>query len=193
MTGYGRIDDPYCRAGSSVLLNRRSLTAAAELEEFEVAMVALRFKQPLPSGKFDPAHYRAIHHHLFQDVYDWAGQYRSVRIAKGQSMFCYPEHIAGQMDALFARLRGAAFGDGADRVMFVAAAADFLSELNAIHPFREGNGRTQLTFLFLLGERAGHPLDMTRIRPELLMAAMIVSFGGELAALEREIGGLVGS
>lgn len=154
-------------------------------------MVGLRGRQPLPPGKFDPAHYRAIHHHLFQDVYDWAGQYRSVRIAKGQLMFCYPEHIVGQMDALFARLRGAAFEDGADRDMFVAAAADFLAELNAIHPFREGNGRTQLTFLFLLGARAGHPLDMTRLRPEALMTAMIASFGGELAALEQGIGGLV--
>lgn len=191
MTGYGRIDDPYCHAGSSVLLNRRGITTAVELEEFEVAMVALRFRQPLPAGAFDPAHYRAIHHHLFQDVYDWAGQYRSVRIAKGQSMFCYPEHIAGQMDALFLRLRAAAFEDGADRDMFVTAAADFLAELNAIHPFREGNGRTQLTFLFLLGARAGHPLDMTRIRPEPLMAAMIASFRGELAASDREIGGLV--
>lgn len=191
MTGYGRIDDPYCHAGSRVLLNKRGITSAIELEEFETAMVALRGRQPLPTGKADPAHYQAIHRHLFQDVYDWAGEYRSIRIAKGQSMFCFPDHIVGQMDALFPRLHGAFFLPGGERSDFVNAAADFLAELNAIHPFREGNGRTQLTFLFLLGLRADHPLDMTRIRPDAMLAAMVASFEGELAALEREVGHLM--
>ena len=107
-------------------------------------------------------------------------------------MFCYPEHIAGQMDALFPCLQEAPFTGGAPHGDFVKAAASFLAELNAIHPFREGNGRTQLTFLFLLGERAGVSLDMTQIRPQEMLDAMIASFDGKLAALEEEIGRLVG-
>jgi cell filamentation protein len=191
LTGYGNFDDPYCYKGGSVLLNKRGIGSAVELEEFEVAMFALRALQALPVGNFDPSHYRSLHHHLFQDVYDWAGAYRTIRIAKNDTMFCYPEFIAAQMDALFASLHGASFARGSDPKDFVPAASTFLADLNAIHPFREGNGRTQLTFLFLLGHRAGHPLDMIRIRAEEMLAAMIVSFKGELKPLEIEIARLL--
>ncbi len=187
MTDYGAFDDPYCYKGSSVLLNKHGIASTDELEAFEVAMFTLRSNQPLPTGKFDPAHYRAIHRHLFQDVYAWAGQYRTTRIAKGGSMFCFPEHIEGQMDLLFASIATGALAGGGTREDFISTAASFLAELNAIHPFREGNGRTQLSFLFLLGERAGHPLDMARIRPREMLAAMVASFGGELGALKNEI------
>jgi cell filamentation protein len=84
-------------------------------------------------------------------------------------------------------LLGATFIPGCDSKDFVAAVSSFLADLNAIHPFREGNGRTQLSFLFLLGHRAGHPLDMTRIRPELILVAMVASFKGRLEPLEIEI------
>jgi cell filamentation protein len=161
------------------------------LETNEVRATSLRASEPLPKGSFDSAHYSAIHHHLFQDVYDWAGEYRSIRIAKGGSMFCYPEQIAEQMDILFARLSGASFTPSNGRKDFITATASFLADLNAIHPFREGNGRTQLTFLFLLGERSGFALDMTRIRPQEMLSAMIASFDGKLGALEEEIGRLV--
>lgn len=191
MTGYGKFSDPYCYKGSPVLLNRQGIASADELEAFEVAMFTLRYRQVLPEGLYDPAHYRAIHRHLFQDVYEWAGEYRTIRIAKGNAMFCYPEHISEQMELLFISLQKSAFHVGATEGEFVIAAANFLADLNAIHPFREGNGRTQLTFLFLLGERAGVSLDMTQIRPKEILTAMIASFDGKLEALEDEIGRLV--
>jgi cell filamentation protein len=191
LTGYSNFDDPYCYKVGSVLLNMLGIGSAVELEEFEVAMFALRALQALPVGNFDPIHYRAVHHHLFQDVYDWAGEYRTIRIAKNDTMFCYPEYIAEQMDILFASLRGASFAPGSDPKDFVPAAASFLADLNAIHPFREGNGRTQLTFLFLLGHRAGHALDMTRTHPGEMLAAMIASFKGKFDPLETEIARLL--
>jgi cell filamentation protein len=172
------------------LKNRADIRSPESLETFEIRSTSLRASEPLPNGQFDPAHYSAIHYHLFQDVYDWAGKYRSIRIAKGNTMFCYPEHIAEQMDILFARLSGASFTPSNGRKDFITAVASFLADLNAIHPFREGNGRTQLTFLFLNGERSGFALDMTRIRPQEMLSAMIVSFDGKLEALEGEIGRL---
>ncbi|UVO40625.1 Fic family protein [Bradyrhizobium arachidis] len=60
-------------------------------------MMALRSREPLPEGQFTPAHYRSVHHHLFQDVYTWAGNYRTVRTAKGGNWFCYPEHISSSV------------------------------------------------------------------------------------------------
>jgi cell filamentation protein len=192
LASYSSFDDPYCYEGSGVLRNLREIRHADALEAFEVASVGLRAGEALPSGRFDPAHYRAIHHHLFQDVYDWAGQYRTVRIAREGAMFCYPEYIAGQMDQLFDGLQEAAFQPGAGQARFVPAASKWLAELNAIHPFREGNGRTQMTFLFLLADRADIPLNMMRIQPKQLLEAMVASFNGVLTPLEDAIDRLIG-
>lgn len=163
------------------------IQSSEPLEIFEVRATTLRASESLPIGQFVSIHYRAVHHHLFQDVYDWAGEYRNIRIAKNDAMFCFPEHIADQMDLLFATLASGPLAGGGSQDDFITAAATFLADLNAIHPFREGNGRTQLTFLFILGERAGHSLDMARIRPEAMLAAMVESFHGRLAALRGEI------
>jgi cell filamentation protein len=188
---YDAFEDPYCYQGSFILKNRFDLRDASQLEALEVEMFAARAEELLPAGAFDPTHYCALHQHLFQDVYEWAGQYRSVRIAKKGAVFCYPEHIAEQMDLLFATLNQVPFIGGASAQIFVQSVAQFLGDLNAIHPFREGNGRTQLSFLFLLGNRAGHPLDMSCIRPEMMLSAMIGSFKGKSHPLEIEISHLL--
>ena len=82
--------DPYCYAGTDVLKNIPGLRDSGDLRLFETAITSQRAEEPLPSGRLNASHYRAIHRHLFQDVYRWAGRYRTVRIAKGDSMFCYP-------------------------------------------------------------------------------------------------------
>jgi cell filamentation protein len=68
-------------------------------------------------------------------------------LAKGQSVFCFPEHIDGQMKAVFTDLKSGGYLKQTSRLAFVERAAWFWSEINAIHPFREGNGRTQTLFL----------------------------------------------
>ena len=74
---------------------------------------------------------------------------------------------------------------------FARDAAHFLAELNAIHPFREGNGRTSLAFLALLAARAGHPLDLQRLEPNAMLRAAIESFHGRNARLEDLIAFLI--
>jgi len=74
---------------------------------------------------------------------------------------------------------------------FAQKAAHFLSELNAIHPFREGNGRVQLALLILIAERAGHALTLNNLDPEAMLAAMVTSFGGEETKLEKLIEALL--
>jgi hypothetical protein len=93
---YEAADDPYCYPGTSVLKNRLDLRTQGELDQFEAMITAQRAAEPLPAGDLDYDHYRAIHHHLFQDVFEWAGEVRSVRITKGDSTFCYPENIDAQ-------------------------------------------------------------------------------------------------
>lgn len=104
-----------------------------------------------------------------------------------QGPLCYPEHIDTQMKSLFVRLRQAPFRGTGSAGAFVGAGAEFLAELNAVHAFREGNGRAQLAFMRLVSVRAGHPLDFTELRPKAFLAAMIESFGGKRGPLETEL------
>ena len=184
---YDAVPDPYCYDGTTVLKNIPGIRNQAALDEFEAAITAQRSDEPLPSGRLSVAHYRAIHRHLFQDVYSWAGKFRTVRISKDGSAFCYPENIAREMTSLFGTLREKRYLKDLDRDAFVGEAARFLSTLNAIHPFREGNGRTQTTFLTLLAAHAGQPFDLDCLDPERFLAAMVTSFHGDERQLIEQI------
>jgi cell filamentation protein len=105
-------------------------------------------------------------------------------------MFCYPESIDREMKKLFKYLVDAEHFKGLSPQKFASKAAHFLAELNAIHPFREGNGRSQLSFLILLAEKAGHPLDLP-MDAEGIMKAVIASFNGEEKPLADLIMGLI--
>jgi len=183
--------DPYCYPDSSVLRNKAGLTDPEALEQFETAMTFARSEEPLPTGRLSIRHYRAIHHHLFQDVYNWAGKFRTVRLTKDASTFCYPENIAREMQKLFSWLQEQRFLRGLEATDFSRHASHFLAELNAVHPFREGNGRTQLTFLALIADGAGHPLDLDRLEGAAMLAAMVESFSGNEAPLATIIQRLV--
>lgn len=184
-------NDTYCYPGTTVLKNKLGLTDADDLAAFETEITDQRASEALPEGNLDYEHYKAIHYHLFQDVYDWAGKPRSVRILEGTSAFCYPEYIDREMVRLFEQLADRNYLDIQAPDDFAKAAAHFLAELNAIHPFREGNGRTQLTFLTLLAEQAGHPLHLERLDPEAILATTIESFAGDETALEQQITSLL--
>ena len=188
---YESSPDPYCYPGTNILVNRLGLRDQARLDAYEAMITAQRAEEPLPRGRLGYAHYRAINRHLFQDVFDWAGKPRTVRIAKAGSMFCYPEHIDDAMRRLFDRLRREKFLRGLTQRDFASRAAHMPAELNAIHPFREGNGRTQLTYLALLAGQAGHPLAMERINPSAMLAAMVASFQSDEAPLAALIEGLI--
>jgi len=189
---YAIADKIYCYPNSTVLRNVPGLRSAAALERFEIVMTTQRADEPLPAGRLSVRHYCAIHHHLFQDVYPWAGKFRRVRIARDASMFCYPENIEPEMRRLFGDLRERTYLRSLSRDVFAARAASFLATLNAIHPFREGNGRTQLIFTALLAYGAGHPLDLAHLRPAMFLKAMISSFSGDEDALARELRRMMG-
>ncbi|AZU03685.1 filamentation induced by cAMP protein Fic [Glycocaulis alkaliphilus] len=183
--------DPYCYPDSEVLINLPGLRSAERLAAFELVATTQRADEPLPAGRLGARHYCRVHHHLFQDVYSWAGEFRTVRLAKAGSMFCYPEHIPDQMARLFGFLRGEHFLAGLERDLFIQGLTRFLSELNAIHPFREGNGRSQLTFAALLAYRAGWEMDLARLNPDAILLAMIESFHGNEMPLRNELARLV--
>lgn len=188
---YSVEQDPYCYPGTAVLVNLADLTDQAELDQFELAMYLSRAEEALPEGDLGYDHYRAIHHHLFQDVYSWAGQPRTVRIGKGGNWFCYPEYIEGMMavtlspQAIRALLRTRGPDD------FAVQSAHLIAEINACHPFREGNGRTQLAYLNLLSATAGYAFNIAVLEPKRVISAMIESFGGNSGPLATLIADLV--
>lgn len=184
---YDAIADPYCYPGTTVLRNIPDLRDQPALDAFEAISTAQRAGEPLPAGRFSVSHYKAFHHHLFQDIYVWAGRYRTVRLAKDGSMFCYPEHIAHEMKTLFGELKAQLFLRDLALRAFAERGAHFLATLNAIHPFREGNGRTQTTFFAAIAHQAGHPLDLEKLDPAGFLNAMIVSFTGDEAPLAEQI------
>lgn len=190
---YASGTDSLCYPDTTVLRNKAGIRSQDLLDAFELEMVISRSKDIWPSGRLDARHYLSVHRHLFQDVYDWAGTIRSIRIGKGGVWFCFPEHIEGEMDKLFGWLaQERHFRDlvGTD---FAVKSARFLSELNAIHPFREGNGRVQMSFLTMLTDNAGLPFNLDKLEPQRAMQAMIASFNGQLEPLELLIGDLVAS
>jgi cell filamentation protein len=182
---YAVEDDPYCYPGSTVLRNAFDIRDGQVLEDLESELTTARADEPFPEGALDEAHFRAVHFHLFQDLYEWAGETRTVRLSKGESHFCYPEHIDDQLVTLFGGLNSDNHLKDLTRDGFAKKAAAFLTTLNVIHTFREGNGRAQLSFLLLLSENAGRPLDLAHMDPAAMLEAMIASFFGDERSLTK--------
>ena len=114
-----------------------------------------------------------------------------MRISKQNNPFCFPEHIHAQANKLFAELEAGKHLEGLSTNEFAERAAHFLAELNAIHAFREGNGRAQLTFFAMLANRAGQTVDFEKLDSGAMLKAMIASFDGNEARLKAVIERLV--
>lgn len=105
-------DTEYCYPPDyTVLRNKLGLRDAKELEFFEREFVMQRIAQGAPSGDFGLAHLQAIHRHLFQDVYEWAGEIRTVEIAKGGSQFQFRRFIETGMADIHRRLAARDLGN----------------------------------------------------------------------------------
>jgi cell filamentation protein len=147
--------DPYVYPGTNVLKNLRDIRDLVGLSKFEMDMTTRRASEllvrPAP-GKFDIPHLKSIHGYIFQDVYDWAGEFRSVNIARpGQFYFAFVQQIGSAFAAMLDALRKEQFLSGLGPERFSQRAAYYMGELNAIHPFRDGNRRTQREFVHYVG------------------------------------------
>ncbi|MFJ8628176.1 Fic/DOC family protein [Kitasatospora sp. NPDC093550] len=174
--------DPYADPDSGVLRNRLGITDQQQLAAAEADITAARLtriaEKPVP-GRYDLAHLQSFHREVFGSIYPWAGEVRSIEIAKGNTQFCLVRMIPGFADDVFGRLaRRQDHLRGLDRDQFLTGLADLYGDVNALHPFREGNGRAQRAFLGQLAADAGHPIDWTRLDPERNTLASIASFNG---------------
>lgn len=172
--------DPYVYPDTNVLRNLLGLRDREELGRFEMDMSSMRLMElafvPV-AGKLDAAHLRAIHFYIFQDVYDWAGKFRTVNIARsGEYYFAFWDRIEGALGDALGKLARERFLAGLAREAFCTRAAFYLGEINAVHPFRDGNGRTQREFLRVLALRNGFALDWSRVTRDQMSAASQLSF-----------------
>lgn len=158
------MNDPYSYPGTDTLRNRLGITDDKTLTEAERRLTqargaeAARLTFPATADG-----YRALHKHLFQDLYDWAGQDRTVNIAKGGSSFAAVPYIARELDKLFADVGAKNAFRGLARDEFFDRLGNHINEVNAIHPFREGNGRSMRHHAAQLAREAGHPIRIAAI------------------------------
>jgi cell filamentation protein len=181
--------DPYVYPGTNVLKNLAGIDDQDRLQRFEAVSTAHRISELRFSpvrGAFDLTHLRRIHQHIFQDVYPWAGEFRTVDIRKeGDFWFCRHEFMEQTLSELFERLSSENELRNTTPNQFAPRAAFYLGELNAIHPFRDGNGRVQREFIRELGLSAGLRVDWAQVTQEEMYRASIASFqNADLRPLE---------
>ena len=170
-----------CYPGTSCLMNKFDIRDAQKLDELESSIVygKLALLQHVPiTGSFDFAHYKRIHQFLFCDLYDWAGQIRDVDLFKKGTAFVPASDIEQCADALFGRLQTFR-PENLSRREIIENIADFYNTLNMLHPFREGNGRTQRVFFTQwVTQKLGWHLDLVATNPDELMIATIYAAQG---------------
>lgn len=183
-------DETYCYPGIDVLRNKAEITDANELDAYEGELSTLRSIEILENtlvGQFDLALLQRIHFALFQDIYDWAGKIRTVDISRGNSRFANVRFIESAANEIFNKLARENWLKGLDAGHLSKRLAHYLSEINALHPFREGNGRVQRIFISQLSQAAGYQLDYSDLEQEQIYQAMELAFNGDESILANLI------
>ncbi len=154
---YGVTQDKYCYTDSDVLVNLLNIRDANKLADAEAEFTAHRYITYESSiqtlSDFSLDHLNHLHHHLFQDLYEWAGTVRDVDISKEETRFCTWTRIEPEAKKLFLTIPELAHLESYDEL--IEKVSDLFCEMNILHPFREGNGRVLRFFfeelLFTLG------------------------------------------
>lgn len=178
MDGYEKYDlqeeDPYLIPGSTCLTNLLGITDTQRLSEAEaeISSAALAELIAVPvAPTFDLHHLCVIHQHLFGDIYSWAGQLRKTEISKGGKLFLPYRLIEEAAEAIFESLHRENLLLGLDQKQFTTRAAYYLGRINVVHPFREGNGRTQRVLLDQVAELSGYGFEWSSVSGELMAQA----------------------
>ena len=177
-----------CYPGTTVLINKFDIRDEEKLSEIESVISSARYAEWLNAPQattFDFDHYKAIHRFLFSDLYEWAGEVRTVNISKKGTQFTPAKNIESQAELIFERLRTCNYFKDLPHDEFVDEIADFYCVTNALHPFREGNGRAQRVFLTQLIRNAGYEINFADMDTDLLMIATIQSTQGVTGLLKH--------
>lgn len=161
---YGTGNDPYTYDDTNVLVNKFGITDPKVLEEAEkeftsLAAMEMAFREP----PYDFDYFRGIHRTLFGDLYDWAGEIRSIDISKGSTRFCSCNFIEKEANKLFDNLAKENHLSDFEGQQFVEKLAEYYCDINVLHPFREGNGRAQRILFEHICINNGYNLNLSGV------------------------------
>lgn len=168
----------YCYKDSNVLRNKLNITNNCLLEEAERKIVLAKLydlRQNKKIGNFDTEHFIGIHRYLFEDIYPFAGKFRTENIAKGVFRFAEWEYIEPELEKLLEKLKDENYLKNLPKEKLANRLAFYLSELNVLHPYREGNGRTTREFIRELALKNGYILNLKKIKPKEFLEESIRS------------------
>ena len=168
----------YCYKGTNVLINLLNIRDNKTLQRAESRIVATKsfeLRKNEMIGNFDVEHFIKIHKFLFEDIYPFAGKFRTENIAKGYFSFAEWEYIDTELRKLLEKLHKSNLLKNDTREELVKDLAYYLAELNVLHPFREGNGRTIREFIRELAYKNGYLLDLQKVEPSEVYDAFLKS------------------
>ncbi len=182
--------DPYTDAETGVMYNRFGIKDKGTLQRVESTISYVKsfeFVHTPIRGRFDLNHMKDIHKKLFGDVYEWAGEIRSIDITKGGCLFAYHHQIESYAPKITQKLAKEQYLRGLGAYDFSQRAGYYMGEINALHPFREGNGRTQREFMGQLAREAGYNINWGGITREEMTKASIEALYGTSELLSELI------
>ena len=168
----------YCYPNSSILINKLNIRDNKKLQVYEAKITAaklLSLRQKGIIGNFDYLHLNSIHKYLFEDIYPFAGKFRNENISKGLFRFAEWEYIDSELNNLLNKLKDEDYLNGLNKENLADRLAFYLSELNVLHPYREGNGRTIREFIRELALRNNYILNLSKVSPKDFLNASIKS------------------
>lgn len=177
-----------CYEGTTCLINKLDIRDEKQLSmvEADITFAKASYLEQNPiEGNFDFEHYKAIHKYLFEDLYNWAGQIRTVNISKKGTNFAEADSVEDLAINCFERLKSNNYFKDLRLDNFVNNIVDFYYITNMLHPFREGNGRTQRVFISQLIRNAGYDIDFSEINSDDLMIATIQAANGVFNAISK--------
>lgn len=170
-----------CYGNTTCLINKFNIKEEEKLKAVESAITFAKTSEleqnPL-NGNFDFEHYKSIHRFLFEDLYDWAGKIRTVNISKKGTVFTDYRKIEDTAERCFKRLKDLDYLRTMNFNNFIDNLVDFYCATNILHPFREGNGRTQRIFISQLIRFNGYDINFSNIDPDELMISTIQAANG---------------
>lgn len=168
----------YCYQNSNTLINKLEIKDQLTLQKYEARITAaklLALRQKGITGNFGKNHFVNIHKYIFEDIYPFAGKFRTENIAKGYFRFAEWEYIEEELDKLLLKLKNENYLNEKSEEELAKALAYYMSELNVLHPFREGNGRTIREFIRQLALKNGYTLNLKKVEPQKMLNASIKS------------------
>ncbi len=183
-----------CYPNTTCLINKFDIKDDKKLAEIEAEITfakAAVLESEAPKSPLNFDYYKNIHRFLFEDLYEWAGELRRVDISKKETRFCPINELESLCKKCFMRLKKENYFKGLSRERFVEEIVDFYVTTNFLHPFREGNGRTQRIFISKLIKFNGYDFNFSGIDPDLLMLATIKSSNGITDDLYRIFNDLI--